>query len=114
MFSTSVGQGIQSGSDVAWQAFFDALRQAVSSTAPLQARLGTLVLAVCTLQQDNFLETDAWRRFQKLLHAATGGTAKPSPAKILEATASMTEQDAAHWLQEAVRIFSDVAQEEEL
>lgn len=98
MSSTSVGQGIESGADAAWQRFFLALRQAVASPAPLPDRLATLVLGVCCLRQEDFPDADTWWRFEELLKATTGRAGKPTPAKILALTSRMTEQEATKWL----------------
>lgn len=112
--STSVGQGIQYGADVACQAFFDALRQAVASKATLPARLGTLVLAVCNLREQNFSDTDTWDRFQRFLTVTTGRPGHATAAKILATTSKMTDEEAGQWLQEAVQIFSSLSEESDL
>lgn len=112
--STSVGQGIQSGADYAWQEFFDVLCGAVTSTAGLQARLATLVLGVCHLRQQNFPDDHTWARFENLLTACSSHSAKASAAKILTTTAKMTEEEAGKWLQEAVQIFAELSEEDEL
>ena len=114
MASTSVGQGIQSGTDYAWQEFFDALRQAVASTVPLQARLATFALAVCNLKEDNFPDTDTWMRFEGFLEAVAGVPRKATAAKILATTSKMTDEEAGKWLQEAVQIFSNLSEESEM
>ncbi len=114
MSSTSVGQGIESAADAAWQAFFDALRQAVASPAPLQQRLATLVLGVCYLRQENFPDADTWARFEEFLKAASGRGGKAAPTKILAITSKMTDQEATRWLQEAVQIFSNLSEEDDL
>jgi hypothetical protein len=114
MSSTSVGQGIESGADAAWQTFFVALRQAVASPVPLQERLATLVLGVCQLRQEHFPDTDTWWRFEEILKATSGRVGKVTPAKILAVTSKMTDQDATKWLQEAVQIFSNLSEESEL
>ena len=114
MSSTSFGQGIQSGTDYAWQEFFDALRQAVASTVPLQARLATFALAVYNLREDNFPDTDTWMRFESFLEATTGLPKKATAAKILAATSKMTEEEAGKLLQEAVHIFSNLSEESEM
>ncbi len=114
MASTSVGQGIESGADAAWQVFFHALSQAVASPAPLQQRLATLVLEVRQLQQENFPDADTWCRFEELLKVTSGHAGKATPTKILAITSKMTDQEAAKWLQEAVQIFSNLSEESEL
>ena len=111
--STSVGQGIQSGTDYAWQLFFDAVRQAMASTASPQARLATLTLGVCHLRESNFPDSDAWDRFQTMMGAASGHAAKATPAKILAATEKMSDEEAGRWLQDAVRILCDLSEENE-
>ncbi len=114
MSSTSVGQGIESGADAAWQTFFLALRQAIASPTPLQERLATLVLGVCQLRQEDVPDVDTWWRFEELLKATSGRAGKATPAKILAVTSKMTDQEAAKWLQEAVQIFSELSEESEL
>lgn len=112
--STSVGQGIQSGAEYAWQEFFDALCGAVTSTASLQSRLATVALGVCNLRQQNFPCDDTWVRFNHLLSACTGHAAKPTAAKILGATAKMSDEEAGKWLQEGMQIFSELSAEDDL
>ncbi len=114
MSSTSVGQGIESAADAAWQSFFLALRQAVASPVPLQERLATLVLGVCHLRQEQFPDADTWWRFEEFLKATSGRAGKAAPAKILAITSKMTNQEATEWLQEAVQIFSNLSEETEL
>ncbi len=114
MASTSVGQGIESGADAAWEIFFHALCQAVASPVPLQERLATLVLEVGQLRQENFCDSDTWSRFEELLKATSGRAGKVAPTKILAITSRMTNQEATKWLQEAVQIFSNLSEESEL
>lgn len=114
MSSTSVGRGIEYGTDVAWQAFFDALRQAVTSTASLQSRLATLVIGVCALRQDNFTNADTWWRFEEFLKATAGVPKKATAAKVLATCSKMSGAEAGKWLEEAVHILSDLSEESDL
>ncbi len=99
-------------SDYAWQKFFEALRYAVASTAPLQQRLATLVWEVYDLRQQDFPDPDTWLRFQDFLTATGAIPAAAAKSNIVASTFSMTDAQAGKWLQEAVQIFSSVADEE--
>lgn len=97
--------------DYAWQKFFDALRSAVTSTAPLQARLATLARGVRELRREHFPDDDTWGRYAALLNATKGPKGHGS---VEAATAKMSDEEAGRWLEEAIRIFSNLAEESEV
>ncbi len=110
---SGVWDGHQIEADYAWQKFFDALCHAITSTGSLQQRLASLVWAVSDLRRKNFLDDETWTRFEEFLIATTGHPATTAKAGIRTTTLQMKDEEARKWLQEAVRIFSNLSEETE-
>lgn len=111
MFSTSIGEGIQLPTDYSWQKFSEALRCAVSSTAPLQERLADLAWEVANLRREDFPDPDTWSLFEGFMTATAGRTTKINRKAIVATTSQMSDEEAGKWLQEAIKIFSNLSEE---
>jgi hypothetical protein len=97
------------GVDHGWEKFFITLHFAVASPECLQKRLAEVVQSVCRLERESFPDGETWNRFEKLIAATTGLPARNRSEKTIEATIShMTDDEAAHWLQEAFGICNDI------
>lgn len=98
------------GVDYGWEKFFNALHYVVASTAGLQERLAVVSNGVCHLERDSFPDDETYERFQKLIKGTTMLPAKANEGTIAATTSQMEEAEAKLWLQEALGIFSDIAE----
>ncbi len=97
--------------DYAWQKFFGALCQAITSTGSLQQRLASLVWSIRDLRRENFPDDETWLRFERFVTATTSQQAIADQASVKAAMLQMKDEDAQRWLQEALQIFSDLSGE---
>jgi hypothetical protein len=98
------------GVDYGWEKFFSSIDYAVTSTEPLQRRLQVVVSGIDGLRRDSFPSDESYARFEKLMTAAKMLPARGNEGRLAATTSQMEESEAKQWLQEAVAIFSDVAQ----
>ena len=98
------------GVDYGWEKFFSSIHYAVTSTERLQQRLQGVVSEIDGLRRDNFPSDKTYARFEKLMTATKMLPARGNDGRLVATTSQMEESEAKQWLQEAVAIFSDVAQ----
>jgi hypothetical protein len=107
--SRSIG-GVPMGVDYGWEKFFGSVHYAVTSTELLQKRLQVVVSGIDGLRRDSFPSDETYERFEKLMTATKMLPARGNEGRLVATTSQMEESEAKQWLQEAVAIFSDVAQ----
>jgi hypothetical protein len=107
--SRSIG-GVPMGVDYGWEKFFGSIHYAVTSTELLQKRLQVVVSGIDGLRRDSFPSDETYERFEKLMTATKMLPARGNEGRLVATTSQMEESEAKQWLQEAVAIFSDVAQ----
>jgi hypothetical protein len=90
--------------------FYSALHYAIASDASLQERLAGVMLGISHLEKHDLPDDEIWERFQKLLNATTRLPAKGKEGTIKATTSQMKDDEAAKLLQEALGLFSDIAQ----
>ena len=90
--------------------FFSSIHYAVTSTELLQKRLQVVVSGIDGLRRDSFPSDETYARFEKLMTATKMLPARGNEGRLAATTSQMEESEAKQWLQEAVAIFSDVAQ----
>jgi hypothetical protein len=98
------------GVDYGWEKFFSSIHYAVTSTERLQQRLQGVVSGIDGLRRDSFPSDETYERFEKLMTATKMLPARGNEGRLAATTSQMEESEAKQWLQEAVGIFSDVAQ----
>jgi hypothetical protein len=98
------------GVDYGWERFFGSIHHAVTSTDHLQRRLQAVVSGIDGLRRDSFASDETYARFEKLMTATKMLPATGNEGRLAATTSQMGESEAKQWLQEAVAIFSDVAQ----
>ncbi len=76
----------------------------------MQERLFGVVSGVCHLERDSFPDDATWERFEALLADNTKRAARGDEGTIEATTSQMSNEEAAKWLQEALSIFTDVAE----
>jgi hypothetical protein len=69
------------------------------------------VVGVSNLRRDNFPNDETYERFGKLMKGTTMLPAKDAAGTTEATTSQMEESEARRWLQEAMGIFSHIAQE---
>jgi hypothetical protein len=72
--------------------------------------LQVVVKEIDGLRRDSFPSDETYARFEKLMTATKMLPARGTEGRIVATTSQMEESEAKQWLQEAVAIFSDVAQ----
>ena len=107
--SGSIG-GVPVGVDYGWEKFFSSIRCAVTSTELLQKRLQVVVKEIDGLRRDSFPRDETYERFEKLMTATKMLPARGTEGRLAATTSQMEESEAKQWLQEAVGLFSDIAQ----
>jgi hypothetical protein len=98
------------GVDYGWEKFFSSIHHAVTSTELLQKRLQVVVNGIDGLRRDSFPSDESYERFEKLMTATKMLPARGNEGRLAVTTSQMEESEARQWLQEAVALFSDVAQ----
>ncbi len=84
--------------------------EAVTSTERFQQRLQGVVVGIDGLRRDSFPSDETFERFGKLMTATKMLPARGNEGRLAATTSQMEESEARQWLQEAVALFSDVAQ----
>jgi hypothetical protein len=98
------------GVDYGWEKFFSSIHYAVTSTECLQQRLQLVVSGIDGLRRDSFPSDETYERFEKLMTATKMLPARGNEGRLAATTSQMEESEAKQWLQEALGLFSDVAQ----
>ncbi len=98
------------GVDYGWEKFFSSIRCAITSTELLQKRLQVVVKEIDGLRRDSFPRDETYERFEKLMMATKMLPARGNEGRLAATTSQMEESEARQWLQEALGLFSDVAQ----
>jgi len=98
------------GVDYGWEKFFSSICCAVTSTELLQKRLQVVVKEIDGLRRDSFPRDETYERFEKLMTATKMLPARGTEGRLAATTSQMEESEAKQWLQEAVGLFSDIAQ----
>jgi hypothetical protein len=62
------------------------------------------------LRRDSFPSDETYERFEKLMTATKMLPARGNEGRLAATTSQMEESEAKQWLQEALGLFSDVAQ----
>jgi hypothetical protein len=102
--------GAPMGVDYGWEKFFSSIHYAVTSTERLQQRLQVVVSGIDGLRRDSFPSDETYERFEKLMTATKMLPARGNEGRLAATTSQMEESEAKQWLQEALGLFSDVAQ----
>ena len=98
------------GVDYGWEKFFSSIHYAVTSTELLQKRLQVVVKEIDGLRRDSFPSDKTYERFEKLMTATKMLPARGNEGRLAATISQMEESEAKQWLQEALGLFSDVAQ----
>jgi hypothetical protein len=98
------------GVDYGWEKFFSSIHYAVTSAERLQQRLQGVVNRIDGLRRDSFRSDETYERFEKLMTATKMLPARGNEGRLAATTSQMEESEAKQWLQEALGLFSDVAQ----
>jgi hypothetical protein len=98
------------GVDYALEKFFSVLNHALASTDSVQKRLAAVASGVCHLKRDSFPDDKAWKRFENFMKGTTMFPAKGIESRIQATTSQMSDGETHQWLQEALGIFSELAQ----
>jgi hypothetical protein len=103
-------EGASMGVDYGWEKFFSSIHYAVTSTELLQKRLQVVVKEIDGLKRDSFPSDKSYERFEKLMTATKMLPARGNEGRLAATISQMEESEAKQWLQEALGLFSDVAQ----
>jgi hypothetical protein len=98
------------GVDYGWEKFFSSIHYAVTSTERLQQRLQGVVSGIDGLRRDSLPSDETYERFGKLMTATKMLPTRGNEGRLAATTSQMEESEAKQWLQEALALFSDVAQ----
>jgi hypothetical protein len=98
------------GVDYGWEKFFSSLNYAVANTDSLQKRLAGVAMGVCHLDRDSFPDDETWKRFENFMNVTTLLSAKGNEGTIQATTSEMSDGEAHQWLQEALGLFSELAE----
>lgn len=98
------------GVDYGLEKFFSVLNYSLASTDSVQKRLAAVASGVRHLKRDSFPDDKTWKRFENFMKGTTLFPAKGIEGRIQATTSQMSDGETRQWLQEALGIFSELAQ----
>ena len=83
---------------------------ALASTDSARKRLAAIGWGVRHLKKDSFPDEKTWKRFENFMKGTTRFPARSIKSRIQATTSQMSNGETHQWLQEALGIFSELAQ----